>query len=121
GDRSRDPAALQAVRHSPEQPLCAALMEQTGATAANAFRAAVAFGRELAPNEKGGATYKGRVIQEKPGHFYRLKDQLKSATPAVKNPICKWRNPMKLNDRGLAAVLAGLRLFQALDDRGRGI
>jgi|SRR5579864_3014571 len=49
------------------------IMEQTGATAANAFRDAVAFGRELAPNEKGGATYKGRVIQEKPAHFYRLK------------------------------------------------
>ncbi len=41
-----------------------------------AFKMAIAEGLELAPHEKGGATYKGRVIQEKPTHFHRLKAEL---------------------------------------------
>ncbi len=41
-----------------------------------ALKLAIAEGMELAPHEKGGATYKGRVIQEKPAHYHRLKAEL---------------------------------------------
>ena len=41
-----------------------------------ALKIAIQNGLELAPHEKGGATYKGRVIQEKPPHFHKLKAAL---------------------------------------------
>jgi hypothetical protein len=41
-----------------------------------AFKLAVAQGLELAPEEKGGATYKARLYQEKPAHWYALVETL---------------------------------------------
>lgn len=41
-----------------------------------AFQLAVSEGLELVPKEKGGATYKGRVIQERPPHWHKLKAEL---------------------------------------------
>ena len=47
-----------------------------GHSATVGLKMAVEAERELAPHEKGGATYKGRVIQEKPAHYHRLKAEL---------------------------------------------
>jgi protein gp37 len=41
-----------------------------------AFKTLVDTGQELAPHEKGGATYKDRVYHEKPAHWHRLKAEL---------------------------------------------
>jgi protein gp37 len=48
--------------------------ERVGVVAA--YRAAIERKLELAPQEKGGATYRGRVIQEKPAAYHRLLDAL---------------------------------------------
>jgi protein gp37 len=49
-----------------------------------ALQIAVERGQELAPTEKGGATYKGRVYHEKPKHWHQLKAKLNSL---------QWRKP----------------------------
>lgn len=62
--------------HPRNNPYVQYLMERGGLGIKAAMDRAVALGRELAPHEKGGATYKGRVIQDKPPHFHRLKTEL---------------------------------------------
>jgi len=57
-------------------PIVQRIMARTGLSAQKAFTLAVSTGEELAPSEKGGATYKGRVIQEKPRHWHALKSSL---------------------------------------------
>lgn len=57
-------------------PVVGQLQRNEKLSAAKAFKLAVDRGLELAPDEKGGATYKGRVIQEKPPAFHRLKTKL---------------------------------------------
>ena len=47
-----------------------------GVSIGAAFKIVCQNGRELAPKEKGGATYKGRVYHEKPASWYKLKAQL---------------------------------------------
>jgi protein gp37 len=49
-----------------------------------ALQIAAERGQELAPTEKGGATYKGRVYHEKPKHWHQLKAELNSL---------QWRKP----------------------------
>lgn len=51
-----------------------------GLSVRTAWTKAIAEGQEIAPKEKGGATYKGRVIQEKPPHFHRLMAALNPQT-----------------------------------------
>jgi hypothetical protein len=46
-----------------------------------AWKAIVEAGLELAPQEKGGAAYKGRVYHEKPLHWHALKAQLNIQAP----------------------------------------
>jgi protein gp37 len=41
-----------------------------------ALKIAIARGLELAPNEKGGATYKGQLYHQKPPHWHKLKASL---------------------------------------------
>jgi protein gp37 len=62
--------------HPRNNPVVQALMREERLSITGAFAAAVARGLELAPHEKGGATYQGRVIQEKPKHWHTLKDSL---------------------------------------------
>lgn len=57
-------------------PAVIAIAEKQRCSTAAAFRMAVERKLELAPDEKGGATYKGRVIQEKPAHWHKLKAEL---------------------------------------------
>jgi hypothetical protein len=45
-------------------------------TPAQALLKAVEQGLERAPRKNGGATYKGRIIQEKPAGYYRLKQSI---------------------------------------------
>ena len=47
-----------------------------GGSPTAALKRLIESGRELAPHEKGGATYEGHVIQEKPAHFHQLKASL---------------------------------------------
>lgn len=54
-------------------PLVREVMARINGSAQRAWKVVCEFGDELAPNEKGGATYKGRVIHEKPAHWHRLK------------------------------------------------
>ncbi len=70
------PLHLKQYGRPRNNPVVQQLMQRTGLGPSEAFKAAVAEGLELAPDEKGGATYKGRVIQEKPAHFHRLKAEL---------------------------------------------
>lgn len=66
--------------HPQNNPYAVAIVAKTPKLSIHkAFALAIAEGQELAPHEKGGATYKGRVIQEKPPHFYRLRDDLNRA------------------------------------------
>jgi hypothetical protein len=51
-----------------------------------AFAKAIADGAELAPGEKGGATYKGQVFRQKPAHWFRLRDALNRADGKVRFP-----------------------------------
>ena len=46
-----------------------------------AFAQAVNDGAELAPTEKGGATYKGRAYREKPKHWHELQASLNQLSP----------------------------------------
>jgi len=45
-------------------------------TFSGALQEAITAGQELAPDEKGGATYKGKVYHEKPPHYHKLKAEL---------------------------------------------
>lgn len=60
-------------------PLAQGLARANGWSAKRALDEAIKQKLELAPDEKGGATYKGRVIQEKPAHFHQLKAELNPA------------------------------------------
>jgi protein gp37 len=62
--------------HPRNNPVVRQLMQAHGLGPAQAFARAVADGVELAPDEKGGATYKGRVVQEKPSHYHELRAAL---------------------------------------------
>jgi len=53
--------------------------------------------RELAPHEKGGATYKRRVYNEKPAHWHRLKAELNRGNLVADQATARQR-------RGPAAV-----------------
>jgi protein gp37 len=53
-------------------------MNHHGLGVTKAFEWAVKTGQELAPREKGGATYLGRVYNEKPKHWHQLKAALNS-------------------------------------------
>ncbi len=57
-------------------PIVVRLMREERLGVVAAFKAAIKRGLELAPHEKGGATYRGRVIQEKPAAYQRLADAL---------------------------------------------
>ena len=57
-------------------PLVQEEMRISRGSPTRALKWAIDQGLELAPHEKGGATYKGRVIQEKPAHFHKLKAAL---------------------------------------------
>ncbi|HVH73293.1 MAG TPA: DUF5131 family protein [Stellaceae bacterium] len=57
-------------------PVVRHLMDRYRLGVKAAWAKAVAEGLELAPQEKGGATYRGRVIQQKPPHFWQLKADL---------------------------------------------
>ncbi len=61
-------------------PLVVEMMRRSarGLSPTATLKMAVDLGAELAPHEKGGATYKGRVIQEKPPHWHKLKAELNS-------------------------------------------
>jgi hypothetical protein len=41
-----------------------------------AYKKVISDSEELAPEEKGGATYKGRVYHQKPPHWHTLRDSL---------------------------------------------
>ena len=62
--------------HPVNNPVVRHLMERYRLGVKAAWAKAVAEGFELAPQEKGGATYKGEVIQQKPPHYWRLKAEL---------------------------------------------
>lgn len=64
-----------------------------------ALNIAVKYGTELCglnekghPREKGGAPYKGRVIQEKPHHWHHLKAELTGPFDAGQSPILQSRS-----------------------------
>ncbi len=56
-------------------------IEGLGVTAA--FAEAVRRKLELAPHEKGGATYNGRVVQQKPQAYLRLVEAINRARLAL--------------------------------------
>jgi protein gp37 len=60
-------------------PAVRAITDREGVGVKRAFALAIERGEELAPEEKGGATWRGRVIREKPPHYHQLKAGL-SAT-----------------------------------------
>jgi protein gp37 len=55
-------------------------------SAGAAFKRAVERGLELAPDEKGGATYKGQVIRQKAAHWHLLNADL-NRRPSCNDPI----------------------------------
>lgn len=57
-------------------PFVRQIGRERGFRANEALKLAIEEGLELAPHEKGGATYKGRIIQEKPAHFHQLQKEL---------------------------------------------
>ncbi|SRR5712691_3841859 len=73
------PLHFKQYGHPKNNPYVQHFMDR-GHSATAALKMAVEAERELAPHEKGGATYKGRVIQEKPAHFRRLKTELNAGS-----------------------------------------
>lgn len=62
--------------HPRNNPYVTKILFGSTLTPSAAFKIAVARGWELAPTEKGGATYKGRIYHEKPPSWHKLKAQL---------------------------------------------
>jgi protein gp37 len=60
-------------------PVIRAIMAADGVGVTRAFNLAVERGLELAPEEKGGATYKGKIYNDKPPAFHQLKEKLNAA------------------------------------------
>lgn len=69
------PLHFKQYGHPRNNPVVQQIMRDSGSPAA-AFKMAVARGLEMAPKEKGGATYRGKVYHEKPAHFHQLKAEL---------------------------------------------
>ena len=69
------PLHFKQFGHARNNPLVQCYMAQ-GLKIKAAFAQAVNDGAELAPTEKGGATYKGRVYREKPKHWHALQASL---------------------------------------------
>lgn len=65
--------------HPRNNPLVKTTMHAKRMSAAAAFDWICKEGLELAPEEKGGATYQGRVIREKPASYFRVKAKLNPA------------------------------------------
>jgi len=57
-------------------PLVQDILARHKVSPTRALQMAIDSGQELAPSEKGGATYKGRVFHEKPAHWHQLKAEL---------------------------------------------
>jgi protein gp37 len=70
------PLHFKQYGHPRNNPYAIRYMNRDGCSPTHALKQAIATGMELSTHEKGGATYKGRLIQEKPAHFYRLKAAL---------------------------------------------
>jgi protein gp37 len=73
------------------------LMKRYGIGVSAAFKFACDNRFELAPHEKGGATYKRRVYNEKPAHWHRLKAELNRGNLVADQATARQR-------RGPAAV-----------------
>ena len=69
------PLHFKQFGHARNNPLVQCYMAQ-GLKIKAAFAQAVNDGAELAPTEKGGATYKNRVYREKPKHWHALQASL---------------------------------------------
>lgn len=70
------PLHLKQFGHPKNNPLVQELAQRHRCSIGQAWALAVSSKLELAPQEKGGATYKGRVIHEKPAHWHQLKAKL---------------------------------------------
>jgi protein gp37 len=76
------PLHFKQYGHARNNPLVQRYMAE-GLKLLAAWREALNGGGELAPEEKGGATYKGRIYREKPPHWYALLASLNRNGPLL--------------------------------------
>lgn len=72
------PLHFKQYGHLQNNPYAQQISREEKVSLTRGFHLAVERGLELASHEKGGATYKGRVIQEKPPAYWRMVDRLNS-------------------------------------------
>jgi protein gp37 len=78
------PLHFKQYGHPRNNPAVQEIMSRAEISWTRALQVAVDKGQELAPAEKGGATYKGRVYHEKPAHWHKLKSEL---NPSVERKL----------------------------------
>ncbi len=60
------------------------IMRDENVSISRAFGRAVARGLELAPHEKGGATYRDKLYHERPPHWHKLKVEMNGGEPPAR-------------------------------------
>jgi len=70
------PLHFKQYGHPRNNPLVVQLARRNDCSIMQAWQTACEKRFEQAPDEKGGATYKGQVIRQKPAHWHALKDRL---------------------------------------------